>query len=67
MLMTPALWFVCAVGALIAEFLTGTFYLLVVALALAGGGLAALSGLGAVAELAVASLTGIFGWWLVTR
>lgn len=67
MLMTPTLWFVCAVVALIAEFLTGTFYLLVVSLALAGGGLAALSGLGAVAELAVASLTGIIGLWLVTR
>ena len=67
MLLTPTLWFVSAVIALIAEFVTGTFYLLVVALALAGGGLAALSGLGAVAELTAASLTGVIGLWLVTR
>lgn len=64
---TPTLWFACAVVALIAEFVTGTFYLLVVALALVGGGLAALSGLGAAAELTAASLTGVIGLWLVTR
>lgn len=67
MLMTPTLWFVCSVIALIAEFLSGTFYLLVVSLALAGGGLVALGGLGTSAELTAASLTGIIGLWLVTR
>ncbi|HJU49416.1 MAG TPA: NfeD family protein [Pseudogulbenkiania sp.] len=67
MLMTSTFWFSCAVAALIAEFVTGTFYLLVVSLALVGGGLAALSGLSTVTELATASLTGVIGLWLVTR
>ncbi|OWY40174.1 hypothetical protein CEK28_05430 [Xenophilus sp. AP218F] len=54
-------WFICAALALIAEFLSGTFYLLVVAVAMAGGGLAAWLGLGLVPQLAIASVTGVAG------
>lgn len=66
--MTLVTWFVGALFALIAEFMTGTFYLLVVALALSIGGLAALIGLSDIPQFIAASIAGAAGvclvsWW----
>jgi len=54
-------WFVVAFVLLIAELLTGTFYLLVIAIALAAAGLASLAGAGLVVQLLVATITGVGG------
>lgn len=60
-----AWWFVLAFGLLIAELVTGTFYLLVIALALAGAGVAHLLGAPFAVQLAVAAAIGFGGsLWL---
>ncbi len=59
-------WFVLAFGVLIAELLTGTFYLLVIAVALACAGIANLLGAGLATQLAVAAAIG-FGGSLALR
>jgi membrane protein implicated in regulation of membrane protease activity len=58
-------WMVLALGLLILELLSGTFYLLVIAAAMAGGGLASLAGAPFTVQLAVAAVIGIGGsLWL---
>jgi membrane protein implicated in regulation of membrane protease activity len=54
-------WFVLAFGLAIAELMTGTFYLLVIAMALGVAGLAALFGAGFVVQLVIATAIGIGG------
>lgn len=58
-------WFVLAFGLLIAELVTGTFYLLVISLALASAGVAHLLGAALAVQLVVAAAVGIGGsLWL---
>lgn len=58
-------WFVAGFGLLVAELLTGTFYLLVIALALGVAGLAALLGASLPLQLVAASIIGLGGsMWL---
>jgi membrane protein implicated in regulation of membrane protease activity len=54
-------WMVLAFGLLILELLTGTFYLLVIAVALAAGGLADLAGASLELQLVVAAVIGFGG------
>lgn len=54
-------WFLLALVLLGLEMATGTFYLLMLSLALAVGGTAALLGLGLPAQLALAALAGVAG------
>jgi len=62
-------WFVVAFGLLVAELLTGTFYLLVIAIALAVAGIAALAGLSTPLQFVVAAAIGVGGsiWLRSTR
>ena len=62
-------WFVVAFGLLVAELLTGTFYLLVISIALAVAGLAALACAPFALQLVVAAAIGIGGsiWLRSTR
>lgn len=58
-------WFVLSFGLLAAELLSGTFYLLVLAVALAAAGLTALLGLPVAVQLSVAAAIGLIGsFWL---
>ena len=52
-------WMVLAFGLLILELLTGTFYLLVIAVALAAGGIASLAGAPFALQLVVAAVIGV--------
>jgi membrane protein implicated in regulation of membrane protease activity len=57
--MNPELWWwIAAAVAVAAELATGTFYLLMVALGLVSGGLAAASGVGLAGQLLVAAAVG---------
>ena len=62
-------WFVVAFGLLVAELLTGTFYLLVIAIALAVAGFAALAGASSPLQFIVAAAIGLGGsiWLRSTR
>lgn len=60
-------WFVWALVLLGVEMATGTFYLLVVAIALAVGGVAALLGLGLSAQFLLAGVASIVGTVLLRR
>lgn len=60
-------WFLLALVLLGVEMATGTFYLLMVSIALAVGGAAALLGLGLPAQLALAALAGVAGIILLRR
>jgi membrane protein implicated in regulation of membrane protease activity len=62
-------WFVVAFGLLVAELLTGTFYLLVISIALAVAGVAALAGSPIALQFVVAAAIGIGGsvWLRATR
>jgi membrane protein implicated in regulation of membrane protease activity len=60
-------WFAAAVVLLIAEMASGTFYLLMVALGLAAGGLAGLAGLGSEAQAVVAALVGFIAFIVLRR
>jgi membrane protein implicated in regulation of membrane protease activity len=58
-------WFVVGFGLLVAELLTGTFYLLVIAVALGAAGLAALAGAPFALQLVLAAAIGAGGsLWL---
>ncbi|MBV8680081.1 MAG: NfeD family protein [Aquitalea sp.] len=65
--MTYTLWLIGALLALIAEFMSGTFYLLVVAVALAVAGVGSLAGASEPACWLLASLTGSIGVFCVAR
>jgi len=54
-------WFSLAVLLVIGELMTGTFYLLMVAIGLLAGGLAALIGLAFPAQAIVAAIVAVFG------
>jgi membrane protein implicated in regulation of membrane protease activity len=60
-------WFVLAFVLVVAELLTGTFYLLMIAIALAGGGLASLAGLSFTLQLVIAAAIGFAGALLLRR
>ncbi len=62
-------WFVVAFGLLVAELLSGTFYLLVISIALAAAGIAALAGASIAFQFVVAAAIGIGGsvWLRTTR
>ncbi|URF05813.1 NfeD family protein [Cupriavidus campinensis] len=53
------IWFAAAVVLVIAEMATGTFYLLMIAVGVAAGGVAALAGLGVPAQTVTAALVAI--------
>jgi membrane protein implicated in regulation of membrane protease activity len=60
-------WFVVGFGLLVAELLTGTFYLLVIAVAMGAAGLAALAGAPFALQLVIAAAIGLGGsLWLRT-
>jgi len=64
------MWWLMAGGAVALELVTGTFYLLMIALAFAAGALAAHFGLGTAAQIAVAAVLGgaaVFGCYLWRR
>jgi membrane protein implicated in regulation of membrane protease activity len=60
-------WFLLSLVLLGVEMATGTFYLLVVAIAFAIGGVAALLGLSLPTQLVIASLAGVLGIFLLWR
>ncbi|WP_047236290.1 NfeD family protein [Chromobacterium subtsugae] len=60
-------WFACALIALIAEFMSGTFYLLMIALAMGAGGLAAWLGLAEFTQWLIASACGAAGVLLIRQ
>lgn len=57
-LSAPTLWWLAAVGLVLAELLTGTFYLLMLALGAAAAALAAHAGLGTSAQMLTAAVAG---------
>jgi len=62
-------WFVVGFGLLVAELLTGTFYLLIIAVAMGVAGLASLAGAPLALELVLAAVIGLGGsmWLRTTR
>jgi membrane protein implicated in regulation of membrane protease activity len=60
-------WFLLALILLGLEMATGTFYLLVVSLAMAIGGGAALLDLGLPVQIVLAALSGVFGTFVLRR
>lgn len=60
-------WFLLALVLVGLEMVTGTFYLLVVAIAMAVGGVAALLGMGMVWQLVLSAVTGIAGTIMLRR
>ena len=60
-------WFVAAFVLLIAELLTGTFYLLMVALGFAAGGFAALSGASGPLQLTIGAAIGVAATMVLRR
>jgi len=62
-------WFIVAFGLLVAELLTGTFYLIMISIALAAAGVASLTGASFALQLVVAAAIGIGGsvWLRSTR
>ncbi len=61
------MWWIAAAALIAAELLTGTFYLLVIGVALGCAGVAALSGAGATLQWLTAGLLGIAGTLLLQR
>ena len=60
-------WFVIGFGLIVAELLTGTFYLLIIAVAMGVAGLAALAGAPFALQLVIAAIIGLGGsLWLRT-
>ncbi|HEY4370483.1 MAG TPA: NfeD family protein [Burkholderiales bacterium] len=55
------IWFIAAFVLIGAELMAGTFYLLVIGLGLAGGGVAALAGLGEAGQIVAAALIAVAG------
>ena len=60
-------WFLLALGLVMLELATGTFYILVLALALAIGGFAALLGLSQPTQLTISAMAGIVGTLILHR
>ncbi|WP_434634554.1 NfeD family protein [Chromobacterium sp. CV08] len=60
-------WFGCALVALIAEFMSGTFYLLVIAVAMACGGMAAWLDAPPALQWLIASVCGVAGVLLIRQ
>ena len=60
-------WFVAAFALLIAELLSGTFYLLMVALGFAAGGIAAAFGAGGPLQLAIGAAIGVAATMVLRR
>lgn len=60
-------WFILALGLVILELATGTFYMLVLALALAVGGFAALLGLSQPMQFTLSAIAGIVGTLILRR
>jgi membrane protein implicated in regulation of membrane protease activity len=60
-------WFVLAFVLLVAELVTGTFYLLMIAIALAGAGVASLAGASLAVQLVIAVILGFSGALLLRR
>jgi membrane protein implicated in regulation of membrane protease activity len=60
-------WFLLALLLLGVEMATGTFYLLVIAVAMSAGGVVALLGLGFPAQLVIAALAGAVGIVILRR
>ena len=60
-------WFVIAFGLLIAELMTGTFYLLMVAIGCAVGGLAAVAGASLPLQLVIGAAVGIVATMTLRR
>ncbi len=59
------IWFLLALGLLIAELASGTFYLLMLAVAMSVGGMAALLGTGEPLQLTLSAAAGVAGiFWL---
>lgn len=62
-----AIWFLLGLVVLGLELATGTFYMLVLAVALGAGGLAALAGVPGPAQFAVAAVVGVAGVIVLQR
>ncbi|MDC8760361.1 NfeD family protein [Janthinobacterium fluminis] len=60
-------WFLAAGLLVILELFTGTFYLLMIAIGIAAGGVAALAGLGGPAQTALAAGVGVLATLLLRR
>lgn len=60
-------WFIASFALLIVELMTGTFYVLMISVAMAAGGLVALAGGGFALQMALASLVGIGATLLLRR
>ncbi|MDD5328624.1 MAG: NfeD family protein [Sulfuricella sp.] len=60
-------WFLLALGLLALEMATGTFYLLMLSIALSLGGIAALLGLGVPAQLILSAVAGVAGIAILRR
>jgi membrane protein implicated in regulation of membrane protease activity len=60
-------WFIASFVLLIVELMTGTFYVLMISLALAAGGLVALAGGGFALQMVIASLVGTGATLLLRR
>jgi membrane protein implicated in regulation of membrane protease activity len=61
------IWFIAALAMLIAELFTGTFYMLVIALALAAGGVTAWLGAAFAAQFVVAAVVGFGGAFVLRK
>jgi membrane protein implicated in regulation of membrane protease activity len=61
------IWMALAGGAVIVEMFTGTFYLLMLAIGLAAGGLAAVSGANTPMQFLIASLIGVVATYMLRR
>jgi membrane protein implicated in regulation of membrane protease activity len=55
-------WWILTAVLVVLELLTGTFYLLVLALGCAGGGIAALAGIGISGQIGITALVCVAGW-----
>jgi membrane protein implicated in regulation of membrane protease activity len=55
-------WWILTAVLVVLELLTGTFYLLVLALGCAGGGIAALAGIGISGQIGITALVCMGGW-----
>ncbi len=60
-------WWVLTAVLVVLELVTGTFYLLVLALGCAGGGIAALAGIGISGQIGVTALVCMAGWAYLRR
>jgi len=61
------IWFVCGLGLVVAELFSGTFYLLMVAIGFAAGGLTSYGGGDLVLQLVVGAAVGVAGTLILRR